>query len=272
MVIGGGGGVGGGVALALAASGANVVVGDIDPESAAAVANEIEEAGGSARALGVDSTSVDSLGELYDHAVSEFGAVHIMSNQCGVIMDESVLAASDEDWAWHWEFNVMTMIRSARTVVPYLEVHGDEAHIVTTASIAGLLALPPQFTGGVNTGLYTATKHAVVGYTDMLRAELAPKGIGVTVVCPGLVEGNLAGTSARNRPHEYGGSGPQVKGSRPMPEGAMTRLDAGTAIVEAIVANRAYCFTHPEAVALLTDRYEHRLADGAAAQTDREQR
>lgn len=260
VVIGGGGGVGGGIALALAAGGANVVVGDILAESAESVAAEISAGGGRALGAHVDSTDDDSLAHLYGLALAEFGSLNVLSNQCGVILDVAVSEATDADWAWVWEFNVMTMIRSVRVALPHLR-QADEAHIVTTSSLAGVTALPLEMTGGVNTGVYTTTKHAVVGYSDMLRAELAPEGIGVTVLCPGLVQGDLGRTSALNRPERYGGPRERLAGSGPMPPGAMTREDAGAAVVDAIRADRAYCFTHPEILPLLTARYEHRVAD-----------
>lgn len=264
-VIGGGGGVGGGIALALAKAGANVVVADIRLDAALSVVEEITAAGGRAVGRQVDSTDEGSLVELYEAAVDEFGSLHVMSNQCGVIVDHSVITASDADWAWFWEYNVMTMIRSVRAAVPFIRSHGPGGHIVTTSSLAGVLALPPEWTGGVNTGLYTTTKHAVVGYSDMLRAELEPEGIGVTVLCPGLVEGDLGRTSAGNRPERFGGPSDEVQGSGRMPPGAMSREEAGAAVVDAVRANHAYCFTHPEALPMLRARYEARLADSQAA-------
>jgi NAD(P)-dependent dehydrogenase (short-subunit alcohol dehydrogenase family) len=270
-VIGGGGGVGSGIAIALAKAGVNVVVGDILAESAEATAAAITATGGRAVPAAVDSTSEESLTDFYQQAVREFGSLEILSNQCGVILDEPVATATDADWAWFWEFNVMTMIRSVRVALPHLR-KAAAGHIVTTASMAGVLALPSSLTGGVNTGLYTTTKHAVVGYSDMLRAELDPENIGVTVLCPGLVEGDLGRTSALNRPERFGGSSHPVPASGRMPPGAMSREDAGAAVVDAIHSNRAYCFTHPEVAPMLTRRFEARMADADAARNDQESR
>ena len=79
----------------------------------------------------------------------------------------------------------------------------------------------------------------------MLRYELAPEDIGVSVFCPGLVESNLGSTSARHRPDRFGGAfeGP---GGAGMPPGAMPNEAVGPIVVRAIRANRAYILTHPE--------------------------
>jgi short-subunit dehydrogenase len=128
--------------------------------------------------------------------------------------------------------------------------------------MAGLLALAPEVVGGVHNGLYTTTKHALIGYSAMLRGELAPEGIGVSVLCPGLVEGNLGATSARNRPDRYGGSMEKVGGGG-MPPGAMANEAVGPIVVAAIKADRAHIFTHPETVALVQARHDALLEDYA---------
>ena len=122
-----------------------------------------------------------------------------------------------------------------------------------TSSMAGLLALSPTMTGGVNTGLYTVMKHAMVGYSEMLRHELEPESIGVSVLCPGLVESNLGSTSAKHRPERFGGpmEDPQAGGSR-MPPGAMPNEAVGPIVVRGITANRAYIITHPETEPMVT--------------------
>ena len=116
-------------------------------------------------------------------------------------------------------------------------------------------------------GLYTTTKHALIGYSAMLRAELAPEGIGVSVLCPGMVEGNLSRTSALNRPERYGGE-IEYRGPGSMPPGSMPAEAVGPIVVRAIEANRLHVFTHPETVALVQARHDEMLADFEfAAQT-----
>jgi NAD(P)-dependent dehydrogenase (short-subunit alcohol dehydrogenase family) len=261
VVIGGGSGIGRGISLGVAAAGMRVVVADIEPDSAGAVAAEIAAHGGTAAARRVDGTSIDSLEELAAFATAEYGAVHVLSNNVGVIADRSIPEATEVDWGWFLEFNIMAIVRGVQVFLPHLRAHGGEAHIVNTSSMAGLLALDPAFTGGVHTGLYTTTKHALIGYSAMLRAELAPEGIGVSVLCPGLVAGNLSATAARNRPARFGGPTPAAP--RPTPPSAMPNEQIGPRVVAGIQANRLHLFTHNDEsiAAMLQARHEALLAD-----------
>jgi NAD(P)-dependent dehydrogenase (short-subunit alcohol dehydrogenase family) len=261
VVIGGGSGIGRGISLGLADEGMRVVVADIEPDSAAAVAAEIGDRGGAAAARRVDGTSVESLEELAAFATAEFGGVHVLSNNVGVIADRPIPEATEADWGWFLEFNIMAIVRGVRVFLPHLRAHGGPAHIVNTSSMAGLLALDPALTGGVHTGLYTTTKHALIGYSAMLRAELAPEGIGVSVLCPGLVAGNLSVTAARNRPARFGGPAPAAP--RQVPPSAMPNEDIGPRVVAGIKANRLYLFTHDDESieAMLQARHDALLAD-----------
>jgi NAD(P)-dependent dehydrogenase (short-subunit alcohol dehydrogenase family) len=269
VVIGGGGGIGRGISLGLAAEGMHVVVADIEPETAAGVAAEIGERGGSAVSHRVDATSRASLGELAAFATDRFGGVHVLSNNVGVITDRRLDAASDADWAWFLEFNIMAIARGVDEFLPFLRAHGEPSHIVNTSSMAGLLVLPPETTGGVHTGLYTTTKHALIGYCAMLRAELAPEGIGVSALCPGVVVGNLAATSARNRPERFGGPAGAIPDATPMPF-MMPNEEVGPKVVNGIRANRLHIFTHGDGYIadMLRDRFEAMMADFDAAAND----
>jgi short-subunit dehydrogenase len=106
----------------------------------------------------------------------------------------------------------------------------------------------------------------------MLRMELAPEGIGVSVLCPGLVAGNLSSTAARNRPARFGGpmADPRA-GAAPNPA-AMPNDEVGPIVVDAIRANRFYIFTHPESVELVRTRQQHVLDDFEFSRTRRGRR
>ncbi len=180
--VGGGSGIGRGIALGLAAEGAHVLVADIDPESAASVRDEIVAAGGRADAAMVDATDADSLSALAASAADVVGALHVLIQTVGVVANTPLASATEADWAWFNEFHLMSAVRTVNAFLPGIRAHGEGAHVVLTSSMAGLLALSPTMTGGVNTGLYTVMKHALVGYGEMLRYELAPEGIGVSVI------------------------------------------------------------------------------------------
>jgi NAD(P)-dependent dehydrogenase (short-subunit alcohol dehydrogenase family) len=153
-------------------------------------------------------------------------------------------------------------VRANNVFLPHLRAHGEPAHILNTSSMAGLLALGPAMVGGFNNGLYTTTKHALIGYCDMLRMELAPEGIGVSVLCPGLVAGNLSATSARNRPARFGGPAVNPReGAAPNPA-AMPADQVGPIVARAIAANRFYVFTHDDP-SMVEARHAQVLADFA---------
>jgi NAD(P)-dependent dehydrogenase (short-subunit alcohol dehydrogenase family) len=259
--VGGGSGIGRGIALCLAAEGAHVLVADIDPESAARVRDEIVAAGGRADAAAVDATDADSLAALAASAAGVVGDVHVLIQTVGVVANTPLASATEADWAWFRDFHLMSAVRTVNAFLPGIRAHGEGAHIVLTSSMAGLLALSPTMTGGVNTGLYTVMKHALVGYGEMLRYELAPEGIGVSVLCPGLVESNLGSTSARHRPDRFGGAFEDPSGGGGMPPGAMPNEAVGPIVVRAIRANRAYILTHPETRPLVEARQQLLLDD-----------
>lgn len=261
VVIGGGSGVGRGIALGLAAEGMRVAVADIERDSAEAVAKEILERGGDALADRVDATSSDSLGTLADRAYDELGAVHVLSNNAGVSLTKPLAEATEADWQWVISLNLMSVVRSVAAFLPRMRSQEGEAHIVNTASMAGLIAVTTRSVP-VPIGVYTATKYACVGYSEVLRNELAPDGIGVSVLCPGMVKSNLGATSARNRADEFGGPLPEPG---PMPtelEKIMMPNEAvGPIVVRGIRANRLHILTHPESRRLVEQRFATLLED-----------
>lgn len=246
VVVGGGSGIGRGIALSLAAEGAQVLIADIDVDSANAVRDEIVKAGGDALAVQADATNDDSLAKVADHAASELGRLHVLIHTVGIISDAPVKDSSEETWAWYTEFNLMAGVRVMKAFLPLLHVHEEGRHVVVTASLAGWMSIGPDQAGGLNIGVYTVLKHAMLAYGEMLRVELAPDGIGVSTLCPGVVNTNLDATSAKNRPERFGG--PM---SAPKELDLPTRMQpeaVGPIVLRGIRANRPYIFTHPEMV------------------------
>jgi short-subunit dehydrogenase len=112
-------------------------------------------------------------------------------------------------------------------------------------------------------GLYTATKHALVGYGEMLRMELEPENIGVSVLCPSGVVGNLAATSARDRFQRLGQSTPEGRGEPPNPRNRMPNEMVGPLVVRAIKANRFFILNRPESIATAFEERHLRLREDA---------
>ena len=120
VVIGGGSGVGRGIALGLAAAGMRVAVADIHLESAQAVRDEIEGTGATAIAGAADATDRASLGAFAEEVVTQLGAVHVLVSTVGVIIDRRLDEATDDDWGWLLEFNLMAVVRGVNVFLPYL--------------------------------------------------------------------------------------------------------------------------------------------------------
>jgi NAD(P)-dependent dehydrogenase (short-subunit alcohol dehydrogenase family) len=260
VVVGGAGGVGRGIVFGFLAEGMRVVVADIDPDGARAI---VEEAG--RRGIGpdrvvaaeVDSTDRQSLGALADATKSRFGAIHLLANTVGVIFDGQVTSATDEDWAWIFELNVLSQVRAVQVFLPHLRHAQGLRHIVTTASLAGLITPPPE----MSIGLYAATKHALVAYSERLRTELASEGIGVSVLCPSCVVGNLAATSARERWRRLGRPTPEGWGRPPVPQECEPGETLGPLLVAAVRANRFVVSNRPNALLAALDERRQRLSE-----------
>jgi NAD(P)-dependent dehydrogenase (short-subunit alcohol dehydrogenase family) len=266
FVTGGGSGIGRGIALALADEGVDVAVTDLDAASAEAVAREVEARGRKTIALACDVTSEASLAEAARAAGAALGDLHILSNNAGVMVPlNPVSEASARDWDYVFSVNLFGIVNSCRALLPALRAHGHEAHVVNTASMAGIAA-----TTGIPIAIYAASKHACVAYTEFLRAELAPEGIGVSVLCPGMVESNLGATSARNRPERFGGPQPAPEASGPSrrqaPPGArvISGAECGRIVVRGIRANRLHIVTHPESLPLIERRLQQLRDDFCA--------
>lgn len=247
VVTGGGQGIGRGIALALADAGMHVAVLDIEPDAATRTAREIEARGVKSLALRVDVTSEASLAEAAAAVENGLGPVQVLSNNAGVSAPQGPIAdKTDADWQWVFSVNLFGIVKAVQAFLPGMRAQarrqGQGGHIVNTSSMAGLIAVPE-----LQVGVYTASKYACTAYCEILRAELAPEGIGVSVLCPGLIDTNLSATSARNRPERFGGP---LAVPKPMPEEmrrvAMQPEEVGPIVVRGIRANRLHILTHPD--------------------------
>ena len=188
VVTGGASGIGRGIALALAARGANIALADLHEARLAATVRELEAIGVEAVGLRCDVTSDVDVERFRDQTLSRFGRVDVLCNNAGV----SVLGPSErvemKDWQWVLDVNVLGLVRGVRAFVPAMVERG-EGHVVNTASVAGIWAY------SWDAGPYITSKFAAYGFSEVLARSLRPQGVGVTVVCPGLVATNLGETA-----------------------------------------------------------------------------
>jgi short-subunit dehydrogenase len=128
-----------------------------------------------------------------------------------------------------------------RSFVPRIRAHGEGGHVVNTASVVGLVTMP-------GLGIYSATKFAVLAISETLREELAPEGIGVSVLCPGGVRTRIH-EAARNRPAALGGPDPAADRRDATDAAVETGMDperVGACVLRAVRRNELYALTHPE--------------------------
>ena len=181
VITGAGSGIGRSTALLFARLGAKVHVVDLDGARAESVRAEIEEPGGKARAHKVDCTDPEALEQLAETVFAEDGAVDVLHNNAGIGHAGSVDETTLEDWQRVLDVNLMGTVYGVHAFVPRLLAQGRPAHIVNTASMAGLVPTARM-------APYTTSKFAVVGLSESLAAELAPRGIGVSAICPGIID------------------------------------------------------------------------------------
>ena len=180
VVTGAASGIGRSTALLLAQLGATVHAADLDESGAAAVVREID--GAVAHTVDVsDAAAVEALAE---RVYAAEGAVDILHNNAGVGHAGRVEETTLDEWRRVLGVNLMGVVHGVHSFVPRMLGQSRPAHIVNTASMAGLVAVPEL-------APYTTSKHAVVGLSESLNAELAPRGIRVSAVCPGFIDTNI---------------------------------------------------------------------------------
>ncbi len=263
LVTGSGSGIGRGIALQLAREGANVVLADIEGGTASAVAREVEALEVRALAVQLDVSDQAAQEALVARIEEEFGALHIVCLNAGVLSSGPVSEATEADWQWTFGVNVFGVVRGVNAVLPALRRQAPDAHILITASVAGL-----RVNEAMPIGVYCSSKHAVLAYSEALHDELAAEGIGVSTLCPGGVRTQI-GRAERNRPSEYGGPTDAVAfgdGGTGLSSG-IDPEDAGRIAVRGIKAGRRLVLTHPETREQVEARYARIMADYDYAET-----
>lgn len=248
VVTGAGSGIGEGIARVAAARGMKVVVSDINLDQAQRVASDIAaQPGGQAIAVQTDVSRLDSVEALAQAAEEAFGDVHLLCNNAGVWVGALMQDAELSDWDWQIRVNYYGVIHGVKTFLPKMLARGD-GHIVNTASLGGLIAGPPE-------GLYCSTKFAVVGLSEALLMEVANNGIGVSVLCPGLVKTGLISNSDAYRPEEHAAT---VEHDQPAPDVAagISPEAVGDRVLDAVTDNEFYIITHAEYRDILKMKYD----------------
>jgi NADP-dependent 3-hydroxy acid dehydrogenase YdfG len=189
VVTGAGSGIGRATALAFAKEGARVAVCDVDQVRLDALAKELGD-----RALVVKKVDVASRAEMAAfaddvHALAP--AADVIVNNAGVAIGGTFLDTSLDDWDWLLGINLKGVVHGCHFFIPKMVERGQGGHVINVSSILGIYAAP-------NVTAYVASKFAVRGLSQSLRAELAPYKIGVTAICPGMINTSIVADSRMN--------------------------------------------------------------------------
>jgi len=240
-------GAAGGIGLALArrclAEGMKVVLSDVHPGDLERAAQGLPES--EILSVVADVARPEQVERLAELTLKRFGAVHLLVNNAGVGAGGSPLESTPNDWEWVMGVNFWGVVAAAKVFVPLLLSQGEPAHILNTASLAGLLAYHPSV-------CYHVSKHAVVALSESLRDSLRDSCIGVLVLCPGYVNTRIL-SSSRNRPeHLRDEDRPPPRHLRLLQASLRKGLapeEVAERALEGMREGRFYLFTHPEMLA-----------------------
>jgi NAD(P)-dependent dehydrogenase (short-subunit alcohol dehydrogenase family) len=184
VITGGASGIGKGTALAMARLGMDIVIADVNDRRLEETRAELAALGSRVLTVHCDVSKEADMQHLAQVAGMEMGHVDILMNNAGVVLRGALEQIAMADWEWSFGINVLGVIHGIRMFLPQMIARGS-GYIINTASIAGLVALTGEGAP------YIASKFAVVGLSEALALYARPKGIGVSVLCPGGVETNL---------------------------------------------------------------------------------
>ena len=247
VITGGGSGIGRSLAHALAAQGMKVVLADVDEVAMRAVEAELTEGGAEVLPFVCDTSLEPNVYALAQATLERFGGAHVLCNNAGVAGKGDPWSGPMSSWEWVVGINLYGVVHGIRAFLPIMQDQG-EGHIVNTASMAGLIALP-------GAAAYNATKTAVVAITEGLFLELKSTGspVGVSVLCPGFVKTNLV--TGQKWQDRLGAEPPMTTSpmgqiiEQMLSDGVENGVDPNgiaAEVVDAILAERFWILTHPE--------------------------
>jgi NAD(P)-dependent dehydrogenase (short-subunit alcohol dehydrogenase family) len=236
-ITGGNTGIGLGIGRAAANAGMNVVMGYIQ-EDQVEPALKLYKADQKSRVIAIrhDVTDREGWVTTLKQINDKFGNLHLLVNNAGIKTLRQASQVDASSWDKAVAVNFTGIYNGCSAVIPHMLAHKEGAHIVTTSSMGGILP-------GVNAGVYTCTKFASFGLMEALRVELAGTNIGTSVFAPG-------GVSTDNILSEQGN----------VPANSMDPLEAGERVLNGVVNNDLFIFSHPEFKPGMKERFDAILA------------
>jgi NAD(P)-dependent dehydrogenase (short-subunit alcohol dehydrogenase family) len=262
VITGAGSGFGREFARVAASRGMKLALADINQTSLDETVHELREGGAAVIGVQTDVSSAEAIQALADATMAAFGAVHLLFNNAGVASGGFVWESTPADWQWVMGANVWSVIHGVRIFTPLMLAHGEPAHIVNTASAAGLISAP-------NMGIYNLSKHAVVSLSETLYhdLQLAQAQVGVSVLCPAFVPTGIA-HSHRNRPADLANDTPptpsmlkaQQASVKAVESGRISAAEIAAITFAAIDAGQFYIVPHEKILDLVALRMQDMLA------------
>ena len=259
FVTGGASGIGLALSRAFAEAGCKIMLADIEKAALDTALASLSSSGPEIRGVVCDVADPTSVDAAAQATFSAFGKVHILCNNAGVGAPGGIDHIALDNWRWVLDVNLIGVVNGVRAFLPHMRAHGEGGHIVNTASMAGM------FNSGQRFAPYPASKYAVVGMSEGLAVEVKPFGIGVSILCPGIVRTNIL-ESARNRPQRYGPATPAYT-TNPhyawFAERVRTGMDPAEVarrVLAAVRDDELYIFTHPETREAVEERFRAILA------------
>ena len=260
FVTGGASGIGLGIGKRFVEAGMKLVIADLrqDHIDEAVAWFEERQQGRNVHAIRLDVTDRAAMAAAADEAETVFGKVHVVVNNAGVGIEGPLKEATYEDWDFGMGVNLGGVINGVQTFVPRIRAHGEGGHVVSTASLAGLVVMPSQM------AMYVTAKAAVIAFMEAIRGELAQEGIGVSVLCPGPIKSNIH-QLAQNRPQGFQASAAfqaaaERLGERQVSDLWMEPEQVGDMVLKAIRNDELYIITHGEWRDAVTARYQAQMA------------
>lgn len=251
VVTGGASGIGLGIARALADEGANVVVADLDEGAARQAAEALRARGVRSLAVPTDVRRTDSVEALAATVRRELGGVDLVFNNAGVYLGGPMRRVTEDDWRFVLDVNLDGVFRVGQTFTRLLLEQGRGGYVVNTASVGGFLS----YGAGV---AYTVSKYGVVAYSEAMRVDLAPEGIGVSTLCPGPIDTNLPASDRIRGANERAGGFSEALA--PLTRGGMQPDAVGPIVLAGIREELPYIFTHDDLREAFAQRFETILA------------
>ena len=258
VITGGASGIGRSLARSFAKRGCKIVLADVNKETLDETAQELEKIGSEVLSVITDVSNREQVSHLAEVSYNHFGNVNILCNNAGVSSIGPFRLLNFEDWDWVLGVNLFGVIYGTKVFLNRMLQSKEQCYIVNTSSLAGLIA--------VDSGPYTTSKFGVVAFSEFLAQNCFNTNVGVSVLCPGLVNTNIhknIQTLSQLRSGVFQRPPEMLELAKPLVENVEIRLKSGMdpdimaeKVIKAIENDIFFVITHPEYMPLIKARFD----------------